>query len=137
MSQCPRGVTGPTKWRQTELCTASGGVEADEISGMHFIPQFPEYADFSLATLNMASSCTCREFAVAEFVNQTLTKEHWWVNAESARWIGHLIQQAQPQCCCCIGMQQRRRMAMAMCQLELQRREIQIVVIRICHGSLG
>ena len=32
MSQCPRGATGPTKWRRAELCTASGGVEADEIS---------------------------------------------------------------------------------------------------------
>jgi hypothetical protein len=47
------------------------------------------------------------------FVIAAQTKEHERVNGKSARWIGHLIQQAQPQrrCCSCIGMQQRRRMA--------------------------
>ena len=77
-----------------------------------FHTQFLEYPDFSLATLNTASSCTCQGFTVAEIVIMTLTQEHWWVNAESARWIGHLIQRAQPQRRCCIGMQQRCRMGM-------------------------
>ena len=30
ISQCPSGATGPTEWRRTDLCTASGGIEADE-----------------------------------------------------------------------------------------------------------
>ena len=85
---------------------------------MNFMPHFLERADFSVAGLNTACSCTCRGFVVAEIVNMTLTQEHWWVNAESARWIGHLIQQAQPQPHRCIGMQQRRCMA-----IVCQRRE--------------
>lgn len=85
--------------------------------------QLLEYADFSLATLNTASSCTCRGFAEAGFAIQTLAKEHERVNAESARWIGHLIQRAQPQRRCCIGMQQRRRMAI------VSTSQIQIVLI--------
>ena len=98
---------------------------------MHFILRLPEYADFSLATLKVTSSCTCRELDEAGFAIETLTKEHQWVNCESARWICHLIQRAQPQRRCCIGMQQRRRMAI------VSTSQIQNVVIRIVTGLWG
>ena len=42
------------------------------------------------------------------FAIQTGTKEHQWVNSESARWICDIIRRAQPQR---IGMQQHHRMA--------------------------
>jgi hypothetical protein len=54
------------------------------------------------------------------FVIVAQTKEHERVNAESARWIGHLIQRAQPQRRRCIGMQQRRRMAIVSTSWQIQ-----------------
>ena len=87
------------------------------------LTELPEYADFSLAALTTACSCTCRECDEAGFAIQTLAKEHEQVNADSARWIGHLIQRAQPQRRCCILMQQHRRMAIVSAS------QIQIVLI--------
>ena len=85
------------------------------------LTELPEYADFSLAALTTACSCTCRECDEAGFA--TLAKEHERVNAESARWICHIIQRAQPKRRWCIGMQQRRRMAI------VSTSKIQIVLI--------
>ena len=82
-----------------------GGQGPPSGSGPYSAPPV-EYADFSLATLNTPSSCTCRGFAEAGFAIQTLAKKHTRVNAESARWIGHLIQRAQTHRHHCIGMQQ-------------------------------
>ena len=87
------------------------------------LTELPKYANFSLAALTTACSCTCRESDEAGFAIQTLAKEHRWVNGESSHWIGHLIQRAQPQRRCCIRMQQRRCMAI------VSTSQIQIVLI--------
>ena len=71
MSQCPRGATGPTEWQRTELCTASGGVEADDsvcveqrnpyISfSVDGIGGSPLNGSFSMAITNFARNDICK-----------------------------------------------------------------------------